>query len=132
MEDIAVLIPPQNNGTVDRVLVNADANESDLLLNQRMGYVAISRAREEAIIFTNSADQLRAALDRNVDKQMAVEAVRQGSARDTQSREECEHLVRHTNGEASAEQRFDQGSLSTVGEERNGEERPTGEEIELG
>src|SRR5260370_29221268 len=54
--------------TVDRVLVNADANESDLLLNQRMGYVAVSRAREDAIIFTNSAEQLRAALGRSVDK----------------------------------------------------------------
>ncbi|HEY6803743.1 MAG TPA: helicase C-terminal domain-containing protein [Pyrinomonadaceae bacterium] len=63
--------------TVDRVLVNADANESDLLLNQRMAYVAISRAREEAMIFTNSADQLRAAIDRNVAKEMAVEALRQ-------------------------------------------------------
>jgi len=53
---------------VDRVLINADAQESDLLLNQRMGYVAVSRAREDAIIFTNSTEQLRAALDRNVDK----------------------------------------------------------------
>ena len=39
--------------TVDRVLVNADANDSDLLLDQCMGYVAVSRAREDAIIFTN-------------------------------------------------------------------------------
>ncbi|SRR6266542_169488 len=38
--------------TVDRVLVNADANESDLLLNQRMGYVAVSRAREDVLLFT--------------------------------------------------------------------------------
>lgn len=47
--------------TVDRVLVNADANESDLLLNQRMGYVAVSRAREDAVIFTNSIEQLSTA-----------------------------------------------------------------------
>jgi ATP-dependent exoDNAse (exonuclease V) alpha subunit len=53
---------------VDRVLVNADAQESDLLINQRMGYVALSRAREDAIIFTNSAAQLRAVLDRSIDK----------------------------------------------------------------
>ena len=51
---------------MDRVLINADANESDLLLNQRTGYVAISRAREDSLIFTNSTDQLRSALDRNV------------------------------------------------------------------
>ena len=67
--------------TVDRVLVNADANESDLLLNQRMGYVAVSRAREEAMIFTNSIEQLSAALDRKVDKETAIEALRQNLER---------------------------------------------------
>jgi ATP-dependent exoDNAse (exonuclease V) alpha subunit len=61
------------------VLINADANESDLLLNQRTGYVAISRAREDAIIFTNSAEQLRTALDRSVDKEMAVATARSKS-----------------------------------------------------
>jgi conjugative relaxase-like TrwC/TraI family protein len=61
--------------TVDRVLVNADAHESELLLNQRMGYVALSRAREDAIIFTNSIEELKGALDRSVDKEMALEAV---------------------------------------------------------
>jgi conjugative relaxase-like TrwC/TraI family protein len=60
--------------TVDRVLVNADTRESELLLNDRMGYVAVSRAREDAIIYTNSIEQLRGALDRRVDKDMALEA----------------------------------------------------------
>ncbi len=42
-----------------------------------MGYVAISRAREDAIIYTNSIEELRGAMDRRVDKEMAVEAVHQ-------------------------------------------------------
>lgn len=63
--------------TVDRVLINADTQESRVLLNDRMGYVAVSRAREDAIIYTNSIDELRGALDRRVDKEMAVEAVHQ-------------------------------------------------------
>jgi hypothetical protein len=42
-----------------------------------MGYVAVSRAREDAIIYTNSIEELRGALDRRVDKEMAVEAVNQ-------------------------------------------------------
>jgi ATP-dependent exoDNAse (exonuclease V) alpha subunit len=63
--------------TVDRVIVNADTKESEVLLNQRMGYVAVSRAREDALIYTNSKDELGAALDREVDKQMGLEAVRQ-------------------------------------------------------
>jgi ATP-dependent exoDNAse (exonuclease V) alpha subunit len=115
--------------TVDRVLINADANESDLLLNQRMGYVAISRAREDAIIFTNSADQLRAALDRSVDKEMAVEALRQISAQDALSREEWKRLVSPT--EASNEQSFDQGLMSNSSEDTIGDDRVAGEEIGL-
>lgn len=117
--------------TVDRVLVNADANESDLLLNQRMGYVAVSRAREEAMIFTNSTDQLRAALDRSVDKEMAVEALRQSNARDTPSREEWERLLRPSNKEAIAELTFDQRAMSYAGEDNRGDQRAAGEEIEL-
>jgi len=64
--------------TVDRVLVNADTRESELLLNDRMGYVAVSRAREDAIIYTNSLQELREALNRRVDKDMALEATRYG------------------------------------------------------
>ena len=66
--------------TVDRVIVNADTRESDLLLNQRMGYVALSRAREDARVYTNSTAELGAALDRQVDKQMALEAVKESQA----------------------------------------------------
>jgi len=65
--------------TVDRVLINADTSESRVLLNDRMGYVAVSRAREDAIIYTNSIAELRGALDRRVDKEMAVEAVHQAT-----------------------------------------------------
>jgi conjugative relaxase-like TrwC/TraI family protein len=65
--------------TVDRVLINADTQESRVLLNDRMGYVAVSRAREDAIIYTNSIEELRGALDRRVDKEMAVEAVHQAN-----------------------------------------------------
>jgi hypothetical protein len=61
--------------TVDRVLINADTRESEMLLNDRMGYVAISRAREDAIIYTNSIEELRSTIGRRVDKEMAVEAL---------------------------------------------------------
>lgn len=117
--------------TVDRVLVNANAHESDVLLNQRMGYVAVSRAREDAIIFTNSADQLRAAMDRSVDKEMAVEALRQSRDRDTLSREEWERLVGMSNKESHAEQSFDQGSMGNSAASGGGDKREARQEIEL-
>lgn len=112
--------------TVDRVLVNADANESDLLLNQRMGYVAISRAREEALIFTNSTERLRDALDRSVDKEMAVEALRQSRERNLLSREETEHFLSSTNVSV-AEQSFERDNSREEGTENEqaGEENGT-------
>jgi conjugative relaxase-like TrwC/TraI family protein len=73
--------------TVDRVLVNADTRESEMLLNDRMGYVAVSRAREDAIIYTDSTLNLREALDRRVDKEMALD-VTKGSEDYTRLREE--------------------------------------------
>jgi ATP-dependent exoDNAse (exonuclease V) alpha subunit len=65
--------------TVDRVIVNADTREPEVLLNQRTGYLAVSRAREDALIYTNSRDELGAALDRAADKQVGLEAVEQAS-----------------------------------------------------
>ncbi len=63
--------------TVDRVIINANTREPEVLLNQRMSYVAVSRARDDAKIYTNSADQLGEALDRQVDKQIALEAMQE-------------------------------------------------------
>src|SRR5262249_52583573 len=60
--------------TVDRVLINADTSESRVLLNDRMAYVAVSRAREDAVIYTNSIEELKGALDRRADKETALEA----------------------------------------------------------
>ena len=92
---------------MDRVLVNADADESDLLLNQRMG-IAVSRAREDAIVFTNSTDQLRRALDRNVNKEMAIEAVRPSRDRENLSREQWERLL------SSNETKIEQSPLESI------------------
>jgi ATP-dependent exoDNAse (exonuclease V) alpha subunit len=60
--------------TVDRVLINADTRESFRLLNDRMAYVAVSRAREEALIYTDSTQNLRESLNRATNKEMALEA----------------------------------------------------------
>ena len=63
--------------TVSRVLVNADTREPDKLLNQRMAYVAASRATPDARIYTDSDERLSAALARQVDKSTALKAKRE-------------------------------------------------------
>ena len=60
--------------TVDRVLINADGMNR-VATQPAHGLRGLSRAREDAIIFTNSIEELKGALDRRVDKEMALEAV---------------------------------------------------------
>ena len=62
--------------TVDRVIVHVPAkgmNTSDLV-NQRFAYVALSRARIDAQIYTNDASTLGDRLGRDVSKTAAVQA----------------------------------------------------------
>ncbi len=91
-----------------------------------MGYVAVSRAREDVLLFTNSADQLRASLDRSVDKEMAIEALRQSRDQNFLSRDESANFMTATN-EAIAEQSFEQDNSR---EDGAGNEQAS-EEIEL-
>src|SRR5215204_1058056 len=74
--------------TFDRVLVNADTQESARLLNDRMAYVAISRARYDALIYTDSTQNLSEALNRGIDKKTALGAIQEDEReRERRSRE---------------------------------------------
>jgi conjugative relaxase-like TrwC/TraI family protein len=75
--------------TMDRVLVNAETTESDLLVNQRMAYVAVSRARLDARIYTDSAADLSGALARQRDKTMALQALEQARSGSTTNDHGC-------------------------------------------
>ena len=84
--------------TFDRVLINADTRESVRLLNDRMAYVAISRARDDARIYTDSTQNLSEALNHGIDKTTAVEAV-QDNERELEkalTRNEISRLVEHS------------------------------------
>jgi conjugative relaxase-like TrwC/TraI family protein len=61
--------------TADRVIVHVAARdlENRELVNRRFAYVALSRAREDAQIYTNDAAVLAAKLDRQVSKEVAIE-----------------------------------------------------------
>ena len=72
--------------TVDRVILNADTQESFRLLNDRMAYVALSRARDEALIYTDSVPNLRETLSRAADKEMALDAIGENSRDKQQER----------------------------------------------
>jgi hypothetical protein len=74
----------------------------------------------------NSTDQLKAALDRNVDKEMAIEALHESRGRNLRSREESGHFLSSIN-EAIAEQGYEHDD-SGVG---RADKEQAGEEMEL-
>jgi len=59
--------------TSDRVLVNADTGVHPALLNSRFGYVSISRASQEATLFTDDMTKLNPQLSADVSKSSALE-----------------------------------------------------------
>jgi conjugative relaxase-like TrwC/TraI family protein len=61
--------------TADRVLVNMDTNVHPELINTRFAYVSVSRASQDAQIFTNDARTLAESLGRDVSKASALDLV---------------------------------------------------------
>jgi ATP-dependent exoDNAse (exonuclease V) alpha subunit len=60
--------------TADRVLIHVDSEHAHKgLINNRMAYVAVSRAREDAHIFTNDAESLGHELGRDVSHSSALQ-----------------------------------------------------------
>lgn len=58
--------------TVQRVLVNIDAETHPNLINMRLAYVSVSRAKLDARIYTHNADTLGHALSRDISKSSAL------------------------------------------------------------
>ena len=67
--------------TADRVLVNVDtAQAGERLVTRRLAYVAVSRGRYDAQIYTNDKTQLAEGLGRDVSYRTATEALRESVA----------------------------------------------------
>jgi ATP-dependent exoDNAse (exonuclease V) alpha subunit len=61
--------------TADRVLVHVDAERAaETLVNQRLAYVALSRGRYDAQMYTNDKGQLTEALSRDSSHRSALDA----------------------------------------------------------
>jgi ATP-dependent exoDNAse (exonuclease V) alpha subunit len=64
--------------TADRVLVHVDTEQaSEKLVNRRLAYVAVSRGRHDAQIYTNDRAQLGGGLGRDVSHRTATEPQRE-------------------------------------------------------
>lgn len=71
--------------TADRVLINADAKAHPDLVNSRFAYVAVSRARSDARIYTDDRAAMEARLGTEISKSSALApsvSLEQGAVRD--------------------------------------------------
>jgi ATP-dependent exoDNAse (exonuclease V) alpha subunit len=80
--------------TADRVLVHIDLDRAgEALVNQRLAYVALSRGRDDAQIYTNDQTRLAEALDRDISHRAALEPTRAPAApAQTLERSPAHHL----------------------------------------
>jgi len=66
--------------TADRVLVHVDTEQaSEKLVNRRLAYVAVSRGRYDAQIYTNDKTQLAEGLGRDVSRRTATQPHRESA-----------------------------------------------------
>jgi ATP-dependent exoDNAse (exonuclease V) alpha subunit len=66
--------------TADRVLVHVDTEQAgEKLVNRRLAYVAVSRGRYDAQVYTNDKGQLAEQLSRDVSHRSAVEPSREST-----------------------------------------------------
>jgi ATP-dependent exoDNAse (exonuclease V) alpha subunit len=88
--------------TADRVLVHVDTEQAgEKLVNRRLAYVAVSRGRYDAQIYTNDRSQLVEQLSRDVSHRSAIEPGRESisSAREIQPSSARSQMQEHTQGE---------------------------------
>ena len=77
--------------TADRVLVNVDTQQAgEKLVNRRLAYVAVSRGRYDAQIYTNDKTQLAEGLGRDASHRTATETRKESVARAKQEAPELE------------------------------------------
>src|SRR3984885_9277349 len=82
--------------TENRVLVNMDTNAFSELLNPRFAYVSISRASQDAHIYTNDAATLAQRLSTDVNKTSALD-FHEAPARHSHSQTPKEHTMQQHN-----------------------------------
>ena len=99
--------------TTGRVLANMDTDSSRSLINTRLAYVAISRASDDARIYTNNAETLGERLATDITKTAAVD-FNNGTHKEpsvTDQTREAMHAFRANNPQKATEILQDQGRV---------------------
>jgi ATP-dependent exoDNAse (exonuclease V) alpha subunit len=91
--------------TTDRVLINMDTTAHPELINTRFAYVSVSRASEDARIYTNDATTLAERLSTEISKPSAVEVARPNSEAQAHQPQSKEQTMTNTKELTPEEQR---------------------------
>jgi conjugative relaxase-like TrwC/TraI family protein len=91
--------------TTDRVLINMDTTAHPELINTRFAYVSVSRASEDARIYTNDATTLAERLSTDISKPSAVEVARPNSETQAHQPQSKEQTMTNTKELTPEEQR---------------------------
>jgi len=70
--------------TAQRVLIHVDTDSSELLVNNRFAYVSISRAQQDAHVYTNDGSKLSRSLSRESSQRTATEVEQQPTSPKTE------------------------------------------------
>lgn len=90
--------------TADRVLVHVDTEAAhENLVNTRLAYVSVSRARDDAQIFTNDAARLNEAFSREVSKASALDLDTDSGANRSEENANEERGAAHESAHSQAE-----------------------------
>jgi hypothetical protein len=95
--------------TADRVLIHADTELGEQLVNERMAYVSVSRARYDAHIYTNDEAELAHDLSREATHSTAIDAEQEGPEHST-------GIPEHQPSEASNAQSMSEGQGVSIEE----------------
>ena len=96
--------------TADRVLVHVDTEAAhENLVNSRLAYVSVSRARDDAQIYTNDATSLSEAFGREVSKASALELETGSGANRGEEHANEEHHAPHESADSQVERELEQG-----------------------
>ncbi len=91
--------------TTDRVLVNMDTTAHPELINTRFAYVSVSRASQDARIYTNDVSTLAERLSTDISKTSAVEVSKPHGEAQTQQPQPKEQPMTNTREQTQEEQR---------------------------
>jgi conjugative relaxase-like TrwC/TraI family protein len=90
--------------TADRVLVHVDTEAAhENLVNSRLAYVSVSRARDDAQIYTNDATSLGEAFGRKISKASALELETSSAADRSEEHTNKEHHAPHQSEHSQVE-----------------------------